>query len=91
MVKAAVHETVIGTVARVRKEQIRVSVRTSKGVKWLDIRVYYEAEDGSMRPSQRGVSLSPTEYTELRQVLQKLRREKDDRPAAATADLPRVK
>jgi hypothetical protein len=77
MAKRAVQDTVIGTVVRQRREELRVAVRQSNGVKWLDIRVYYEAEDGVMRPSQRGVSLSPKEYTELRQVLQKLRREKD--------------
>jgi Transcriptional Coactivator p15 (PC4) len=85
MAKPAAQDTVIGAVVRQRREELRVSVRQSNGVKWLDIRVYYEADDGVMRPSQRGVSLSPKEYTELRKVLEKLRREKAGSPDALTS------
>jgi Transcriptional Coactivator p15 (PC4) len=83
MAKAAVRDELIGTVPRTKREELRVSVRQANGVKWLDIRIYYEAEDGSLRPSQRGVSLSPTEWKELRKVLMKLRQEKAGQPGAA--------
>jgi transcriptional coactivator p15 (PC4) len=82
MAKAAVQDTVIGTVVRQRREELRVSVRRANGVRWLDIRVFYEAEDGSMRASPRGVSLSPTEWKELRKVLMNLRQEKAGGPGA---------
>jgi hypothetical protein len=88
MARAAVQDTVIGAVVRQRREELRVSVRQANGVKWLDIRVYYEAEDGSMRPSPRGVSLSPTEWKELRAVLQRLHQEKAGQPGARTPDQP---
>jgi Transcriptional Coactivator p15 (PC4) len=91
MARPAVQDTVIGAVVRQRREEIRVSVRQSKGVKWLDIRVYYEADEGSMQPSQRGVSLSPNEWRQLRQVLQKLRREKDGQADAGTSAQPTPK
>jgi hypothetical protein len=90
MAKAAVQETVIGAVIRQRREELRVSVRHANSRKMLDIRVWVEDELGRMIPTGRGVSLSPTEYTELRKVLATLRR-KDGKPEAATSGLPRVK
>jgi hypothetical protein len=86
--RAAPQDTLIGSVSRQRREEIRVSVRQVKGVKWLDLRIFYEDETGTMRPSQRGVSLSPQEWKNLREILGKLHREKEGRPSAATPGQP---
>jgi hypothetical protein len=86
--RAAPQDTLIGSVSRQRREEIRVSVRQVQGVRWLDLRIFYESETGEMKPSQRGVSLSPNEWKELRSVLQKLHREKEGRPSADTPDRP---
>ena len=84
MAKGAAADTLIGTVSRTRREEIRVSIRKSNGVKWLDLRIFYESETGEMRPSQRGVSLSPNEWKALKVVLGKLRSEKGGQVGAAT-------
>jgi hypothetical protein len=84
---ARVEDVVIGTVERQKREQIRVSVRKQGGVKWLDIRIYYEAETGDMRPSQRGVSLSSDEWKKLREVLQRLH-QKDGRADVGASTQP---
>jgi Transcriptional Coactivator p15 (PC4) len=81
----AVQDQLIGTVARQKREEIRVTVRKVGNTRWLDLRIYYEAETGDMRPSQRGVSLSPKEWIGLRKILQQL---KDGKPEAATPSLP---
>ena len=78
-------DQLIGTVARVKREEVRVNVRTQGGMKWLDIRVYYQSETGEMRPSQRGVSLSPEEWKSLRQVLGKLLGKSGQTVAGTTA------
>jgi len=76
--RAAPQDTLIGTVSRQRREEIRVSIRQAQGVKWLDLRVYYEDETGAMRPSQRGVSLSSAEWKSLREILGKLKSGRSD-------------
>jgi Transcriptional Coactivator p15 (PC4) len=84
MAKAAAQDRLVGSVSRSRREELRVSVRQANGVKWLDIRVYYESESGTMLPSPRGVSLSPNEWTQLRDILQRLHREKGGAPVPET-------
>jgi Transcriptional Coactivator p15 (PC4) len=83
MAKPAAQDRLIGAVERTRREELRVSVRTCKGAKWLDLRVYYEAPDGSMQPSARGVTLSEQDWKQLRVILQQL---KGGQPAASPAD-----
>jgi hypothetical protein len=91
MAKAATQDTVIGALGRTKREELRVTLRKSNGVTWLDLRIYYQSESGQMLPSQRGISVSGKELQQLRTILQKLYRERDGESAAATADSPRVK
>jgi Transcriptional Coactivator p15 (PC4) len=85
--RAAPQDTLIGSVSRQRREEIRVSVRRSAGLKWLDLRIYYEDETGTMRPSQRGVSISPKDWVKLREILGKL--QKEGRSEDGASDRPR--
>jgi hypothetical protein len=85
MAKAAGPDRLIGAVSRQKREEIRVTVRNVGGTKWLDLRIYYESETGEMKPSQRGISLSPNEWKQLRQVLQTLHAEKAGRQDAVTS------
>jgi hypothetical protein len=70
------NDTIIGTVSRQRNEEIRVSIRRSQGKKVLDIRIWVQDDLGKMIPTGRGVSLSRHDWTKLRQVLEKLVRER---------------
>lgn len=56
-------------------EEVRVSVSTYKGRKYLDIRVYYQGDDGDYKPSKKGVALSPELLPELETAIQKLKDE----------------
>jgi hypothetical protein len=47
--KAQAADTLIGTVSRVKREEIRVTVRQSQGKKWLDLRIFYEDETGRVK------------------------------------------
>jgi Transcriptional Coactivator p15 (PC4) len=85
--RQATKDEVIGAVSRMKREEIRVSVRRSAGMKWLDLRIYYEDETGAMRPSQRGVSISPKDWVKLREILGKL--QKEGRSEGGASDRPR--
>jgi hypothetical protein len=54
-------------------EEIRVSISTFKGRKYLDIRVFYQGDDGEYKPSKKGVALSPELLPELETAIQKLK------------------
>ena len=73
MARAVVHDQLLGIVSRITREEIRVSVRTVGTVKWLDLRIWYQSDTGEMKPSQRGMSLSPKEWAQLKQSLARLK------------------
>lgn len=83
---AAGQDTVIGTVSRTRREELRVSVRRANGKRILDIRVFVENDLGTMIPTARGVSLSSEHWIQLRGILQRLKR--DGSSDALTSKLP---
>ena len=61
-------------VASIRKnarEELRVSVETFKGVPLVNLRVWFQAEDGDMRPGKQGVALRLELLPELRQALER--------------------
>lgn len=61
-------------VASIRKnarEELRVSVETFKGVPLVNLRVWFQAEDGDMRPGKQGVALRVELLPDLRQALER--------------------
>jgi len=54
-------------------EEIRVSISTFKGKKYLDIRVFYQDDSGEFKPSKKGVALSPELLGELEAALSKVK------------------
>lgn len=56
-------------------EEVRVSISTYKGRKYLDIRVFYQGDDGEYKPSKKGVALSPELLPELETAIKKLKDE----------------
>ncbi len=61
-------------------EQVHVSLREYRGHQLIDLRVYYQAEDGEWRPTKKGISLSVELFPELKQAitdLEKLLQERE--------------
>lgn len=50
-------------------EEVRSIVTEFKGKKYIDMRVYYKAEDGSYRPTKKGLTLSPELVPELQEAM----------------------
>jgi hypothetical protein len=40
-------------------EHIRISTEEFKGRKYVDIRIYYENEEGEWKPTRKGIALNP--------------------------------
>ncbi|WP_230940724.1 MULTISPECIES: transcriptional coactivator p15/PC4 family protein [Burkholderia cepacia complex] len=56
-------------VHRSGSERLRVQFRQYRGREFLDVRCWYLADDGEYRPSQKGVTLNPSQLAELVQAL----------------------
>jgi hypothetical protein len=54
-------------------EEVRASLTQYKGKQYVDLRVYYKAEDDEFRPTKKGLTLAPDLLPELEQALQKLK------------------
>ncbi len=55
-------------------EEVRISLTTYKGREYLDIRVYYQGDDGEKHPTKKGITLSLDLLSELEAGLSKLRK-----------------
>ena len=53
-------------------EQIQVSLSEYKGKTYVDLRIYYKANDGEYRPTKKGITLSPDLLPELGEAVRKL-------------------
>lgn len=56
-------------VHRSASERLRVQLRQYRGREFLDVRCWYLADNGEYRPSQKGVTLNPSQLAELVQAL----------------------
>lgn len=54
------------------KELVRASVSDFAGSRRADIRVYFQSDDGAWHPTKRGLSISATMVSELKQAVEKL-------------------
>lgn len=50
----------------------RVTVRTFKGKTLVDIREYYEKDDGEMAPGKKGISLNLQQYRDLKDLFEEI-------------------
>ena len=60
--------------AKNSREVVRASLSRYKGNQYADIRVFYEAEDGSHKPSKKGVTVSLDLLDELETAVKKLKK-----------------
>jgi hypothetical protein len=75
--------TEIGWLDKNSKEKIRVAVREYKGREFVDVRVYFENDDGQWLPTKKGITISPGKMGELIRLLSDAERKgkRPNRPA----------
>jgi Transcriptional Coactivator p15 (PC4) len=52
------------------KERVRVSIEEYRGHKFIDLRVYFEAQEGDWRPTKKGIALNHECIDSVIQALQ---------------------
>jgi hypothetical protein len=52
------------TIHKNRREQVRIGLNEYKGTEYIDIRLFFQAEEG-WRPTGKGITLKPALYGEL--------------------------
>lgn len=55
-----------------RSEEFRVTLDDFKGMTLVNVRVWYRAADGEMRPGKQGVALRPDRALELAEAIRRL-------------------
>jgi hypothetical protein len=62
---------IIGEFQKNTAELVKVSWETYKGVSFIDIRAYYEAELDEWKPTRKGIAISPDKIDTLIELLTK--------------------
>jgi hypothetical protein len=60
---------VFATIKRNRGEELRVGLSSLNGRSFLDLRIWYPAEDGLLRPSKKGVTCRLDQLPDLQAAL----------------------
>jgi hypothetical protein len=61
---------VIASFEKNSMEEVRVSLTEFKGKDLIDLRVYYQPEDGEeKRPTKKGITISPEKFPELKKAI----------------------
>lgn len=48
----------IGELQKNSTEKIRISLSEYKGYQYIDVRIFFEADDGSWKPTKKGITIS---------------------------------
>jgi hypothetical protein len=62
---------IVGDIQRNETEVLRVSAAEFKGRKYVDVRIYFEGDDGEWKPTKKGVTVSPDKLQAFIELLQK--------------------
>jgi hypothetical protein len=76
-------DALVARIAKNPTEEVRVSLTSFRGHDLVDIRVFFQDEQGEWRPTKRGVSLSVDSFAELREAIAKAEEMLDTLPSAA--------
>jgi hypothetical protein len=60
---------IIGEIQKMGTDRIIVTVKEFKGKTYIDVRNFFENDDGEMVPTKKGVSLTPENLDELIRLL----------------------
>ncbi|HDO23246.1 MAG TPA: transcriptional coactivator p15 [Nitrospirae bacterium] len=61
----------MGEIERNPTERLRVSTESFKGRDYIDLRIYYEANDGEWKPTKKGVTIAPEKTEDVIKLLEK--------------------
>ncbi len=50
-------------------EVIRIALNEYKDKEYIDIRTYYMADDGELKPTKKGVTIPKEQYPELKEAI----------------------
>ena len=64
--------TVVAEMERSVNEKLLFSLSEFKGKSYADIRVYYEDDDGELKPTKKGITIALDRFSEFKQHLQAL-------------------
>jgi hypothetical protein len=67
-------DRIVHTFQKNALEEIRASIRHYRGKEYIDLRVYYQADDGEYRPSKKGITVSPDLFREVEEAVKKVRK-----------------
>jgi len=62
---------IIGEFQENTAERVRLTFETYKGVKFVDVRAYYEDGDGELKPTKKGIAIAPDKIEALIELLRK--------------------
>lgn len=69
-------DKIVHQFAKNATEEVRVSLTEFKGHKLIDLRIYFEPEDGGeRRPTKKGITVDVGLYPEFKRALLKLEKE----------------
>lgn len=60
---------IIGEIQKTGTDRIIVTVKEFKGKTYIDVRTFFENDEGEMVPTKKGVSLTPENLDELIRLL----------------------
>jgi len=56
---------IIGEIARNETEVLRISTAEYKGRTYVDVRIYFEGDDGEWKPTKKGITIQPDKVEEF--------------------------
>jgi hypothetical protein len=84
-------DALVARIAKNPTEEVRVSLTSYRGHDLVDIRVFFQDEQGEWRPTKRGVSLSVDSFAELREAVVKAEEMLNALPSAKSSGRSRAK
>lgn len=66
---------IVGEIDKSINERLRVIVKSYKNKKYVDIRMYWQDEQGEWRPSKKGIIINAETLDEVNELLRKAARE----------------
>lgn len=60
---------IIKDIDRGKGEVLRIEISEYKGKKLLNLRIWYTDKEGELKPTQKGVTVSPESYGELKEAI----------------------
>ncbi len=62
---------IIGEIERGETEVLRVSAEEYKGRKYIDVRIYFENDEGEWKPTKKGVTIQPERVDDFMALIKK--------------------